>query len=147
MKQLNNLLRLSGVERRVLLYACLLLNGIRLALWLLPFNMVRQRISRLASVWVCHNLTSPVSVGKIVWSVDIASRYTPGGAMCLVRALTTQLLLTRYGYTHQFHIGVAKSENGNLTAHAWIEYKGRVIVGGLHNLSQFKPLSAVGAKL
>ncbi|MFG6106850.1 lasso peptide biosynthesis B2 protein [Leptothoe sp. EHU-05/26/07-4] len=146
MKQLNNLLRLSGVERRVLLYACLLLNGIRLALWLLPFNMVRQRISRLASVWVCHNLTSPVSVGKIVWSVDIASRYTPGGAMCLVRALTTQLLLTRYGYKHQLHIGVLKGENNSFAAHAWIEFQGRVIVGGLPNLSQFQKLSAVGTE-
>ena len=146
MRQLNRLLKLSGSEFRVLLYACLLLNGLRLALWLFPFNFVRQKLAQLSAVWICRDENSSISVGFIGWTVHIASRYTPGVAKCLVRALTAQLLLTRYGYPHQLHIGVAKSAADTLEAHAWIEYQGRVIVGRLNNLSRFKSLSSEGIK-
>lgn len=146
MRQLSRLLTLSKHERRIIFYACLLLNGIRLALWLLPFNLVRHKLAEIASVWVCKNTPQSVSLGLIVWAVNIATRHTPGGAKCLVRALTTQLLLTRYGYSHQLHIGVAKSAIDTLEAHAWIECQGRVVVGWLNNLSRFKSLSAEGPK-
>ncbi len=146
MGRLSRLLTLSRYERRVILYACLLLNGIRVALWLLPFNLVRHKLAKIASVWVCKDVPASVSLKLMVWAVNIATRYTPGGAKCLVRALTTQLLLTRYGYSHQLHIGVAKSSTDTLEAHAWVECQGRVVVGWLNNLSQFKSLSAEGLK-
>ena len=146
MKQLNRLLKLSGSEFRVLVCACLLLNSIRLSLWLFPFNFVRRKLEQLSAVWICKDKNSSISVGFIGWTIYIASRYTPGGAKCLVRALATQLLLNRYGYEHQLYIGVVKSSADAIAAHAWIEYQGRVIVGRLNNLSEFKPLSATGAK-
>ncbi|MBT9314729.1 lasso peptide biosynthesis B2 protein [Leptothoe spongobia] len=146
MNKLHRLLKLPGNEFRVLLYSCLLLNSIRLALWLLPFNFLRQKLAQLSSVWICEEQPQSVSVGFIVWTVNVAGRYTPSGAKCLVRALTSQLLLTRYGYVHQFHIGVAKGPANTLEAHAWIEYKDRVIVGWLRNLSRFKSLSTEEAK-
>ncbi len=146
MRQLNRLLSLSGNEFRVLLFACLLLNGIRLALWLFPFSFVRQKLTPFSTVWICQDENPPISVGFIRWTVHIAGRYTPGVAKCLVRALTAQLLLTRYGYPHQLHIGVAKSAADTLEAHAWIEYQGRVIVGQLNDLSRFKSLASEGIK-
>ena len=146
MKKLNRLLKLSGNQFRVLLFACLILNSIRLALWLLPFNLIRQTLTKISTVWVCRDDNTSMSVEFLVWTVDIVSRYTPGTAKCLVRALTTQLLLTRYGYAHQLHIGVAKSTANSLEAHAWIEYQGHVIVGWLSNLSRFKALSNEGIK-
>lgn len=145
-RQLNRLLKLSGREFRVLLFACLWLNSIRLALWLLPFNSVRQKLTQFAAVWICQDKNSSVSIGFIRWTVHIAGRYTPGGAKCLVRALTAQLLLTRYKYPHQLHIGVAKSAIDTLEAHAWIEYQGRVIVGQLNDLSRFKSLASEGIR-
>ena len=145
MSKLHRLLKLSGNEFRVLLYSCLLLNSIRLALWLLPFSLLRQKLAQISSVWVCETQPTSVSVKFIVWTVNVASNYTPGGAKCLARALTSQLLLTRYGYPHQLHIGVAKGVANTLEAHAWIEYRDHVIVGWLNNLSRFKSLSADGA--
>lgn len=146
MKKLHKLLKLSGNEVRVLLYSFLILNSIRLALWLLPFNFLRQKLTQFSSAWICEDQPQSVSVGFIVWTVNVAGRYTPGGAKCLARALTSQLLLTRYDYAHEFHIGVAKGPANTLEAHAWVEYKDRVIVGWLRNLHQFKSLSAEGAK-
>ncbi|MEA5466122.1 lasso peptide biosynthesis B2 protein [Leptothoe sp. PORK10 BA2] len=146
MRQVTRLLKLSRTERSVLLYACMLLNGIRLALWLLPFNFVRQKLAQISTVWVCDNPDHSIRVSFIVKAVNIATRYTPGGAKCLVRALTAQLFLNRYGYSHQLHIGVAKGADNTLEAHAWIEYKDHIIVGWLSNLSRFKSLTSEGVK-
>ena len=146
MGKLHRLLKLSGRELRVLLFACLLLNSIRLALWLFPFNSVRQKLTQFSTVWICQDENSPISIGFIRWAIHIAGRYTPGTAKCLVRALTAQLLLTRYQYPHQLHIGVAKSAADTLEAHAWIEYQGRVVVGQLNDLSRFKSLASEGIR-
>lgn len=144
MKRRHKLFALSPQEQRVLLYAVFLLNGLRLALWLFPFKAIKRQLANLPSVWADSKLNESVSVEHIVWAVGVASRHTPGRAMCLVQALTTQQLLVRYGYVHHLHIGVTKSAADTLNAHAWIEYEGCVIVGSLSNLSQFKPLVPVG---
>ncbi len=144
MKRSNKLRLLSWRQRRVLLYACFWLNAIRLALWLFPYGTIRHWLKTVMGVWVCEAL-EPMSVEFIVWTIAVAGAYAPGGAKCLARALTTQLLLHRYNHPHQLHIGVAKSAAQGFEAHAWIEYQGRAIVGGLGNLSQFKSLSPAGA--
>ena len=145
MRRRDKLRFLSWQQRRVVVYACLLLNAIRLALWLLPFGNLMRQLKTVMSVWICEE-TKPVSVSFVVWAVAIAGRYTPGSAKCLARALTTQLLLNRYGHCHQLHIGVAKNSSQVLEAHAWIEYQGQAIVGGLSNLAQFKSLSPTGVR-
>ena len=139
MNRIRRFWGLSGQKQRLLIYACLLLNGIRLALWLFSFNFVRRRLGDLSTVWTRHPVGQPVSVALVAGAVAIAGRYTPGTARCLVRALTTQALLDHYGYPHQLHIGVMKNDL-SVEAHAWIEYQGRVVVGGLDNLQEFKPL-------
>lgn len=125
----------------------IVLNAIRFALWLLPFGKLKRQLERVLAAWVCRKETAFVSVGFIVRAVQIAARYTPGGAKCLAKALTTQILLNRYGYSHKLCIGVAKGESQQLEAHAWIEYQGRVLVGGLKDLDRFKPLSVTGVKV
>ena len=114
----------------------------RLALWLFPFPVVRQRLATISANW--SQGTHPISVAAIVWCVTIAGYYTPGRAKCFVKALTTQLLLNRYGYAHQLHIGVALNQAHVLEAHAWIEYEDHIIMGDLPDLSRFKPLSTTG---
>lgn len=137
---------LSWQQRRVLLYAFLILNTVRLALWLLPFGTIRQQLRTVMSVWICSEETKHVSVDFVAWAISVASYYAPGAAKCLAKALTTQLLLNRYGHVHRLHIGVAKGESQTLEAHAWIEYGGRVIVGKLTDLGRFTSLSTVGAE-
>ena len=147
MRQLNKLLELSWQQRRVLLYTCLSLNIIRFALWRFPFKEVRQQLASIAETWVCDQSPPSISVDFIVWCVTASGYYTPRRAKCLVKALTAQLLLTRYQYAHQLHIGIAMSEAKTLEAHAWIEYDGKVIVGDLQELSRYKPLSQEGIKI
>jgi len=71
----------------------------------------------------------PPSAERIAWAVRAAGEYLPGGGNCLVRALATQALLTRYGYPAQLRIGVRKAEDGGLAAHAWLEAGGAIVIG------------------
>lgn len=146
-RNLKKRFKLFWRQRKVLFYAGLCLNLLRVALWLLPFKVVRQHLTAVVTKWEGYKPKNPVAVNAIVWSVTVASYYTPGGAMCLAKALTTQLLLTRYGYTHQLHIGVAMDDTQALEAHAWIEYENRVIMGGLQDLSRYQSLSSTGVAL
>jgi hypothetical protein len=143
MKRLGKFLRLTRSERRLLLSAALLLGAIRLGLWLLPFQTLRRLLMRLTAA--AQLQTARVSVGRVVWAVEVVSRYMPG-VKCLARALATQVLL-RY-YSHQAHlcIGVARSEKGQLQAHAWVESQGRIVSGGLRDLWRYTRLPSLEGK-
>lgn len=154
MKALSNLLALSRHQKRVMLYAHILLNGIRLALWLLPFGTVRKLLTKASTLWcklsgnAClRDGPKPVSVKFIMRAVNNAARYTPGGALCLTRALTARLLLEHYGYEPCLHIGVTRDINDRLKAHAWIELQGHVVIGNLTNLERYTSLSTVEKRL
>src|SRR5580704_692330 len=49
------------------------------------------------------------TVDRISTVVRATSRFVPGASNCLVRALATQALLERYGYSSELHIGVRKA--------------------------------------
>ena len=57
-------------------------------------------------------------------------------------ALDTQVLLSRRGHPTLHHIGVAKGEEGCLEAHAWLESRGKVVIGG-SELERYTPLLAL----
>lgn len=150
MRKLRNLFRLTGSDRYLLAITFVLLGVIRLGLRLLQFgNLLKllQKASHL-NFYLPTFSENQISISKIVWAVNVATRYMPGSAKCLARALTTQMLMNSYGYHPELRIGVAKKEGGTLEAHAWIEYQGQVAIGYLTDLYRFIPLpSFEGAKL
>ncbi len=137
MRRLHRWRELSPEDRRLLLHALLRLGLIRLGLWLFPRRIVR----RLQIQNTSHSPTQPgqFDPDRIAWAVSTASRYVPG-ASCLVQATAAQSLLAGSGYPTTLQIGVTKDENGHLMAHAWVEYHGKVLIGGLDDLSRFRPL-------
>jgi len=110
---------------------------------LLPFRILLKILRKSNQVISQTQNTHQVDLGKIVWAVNIATRYTPGGAKCLARALTTQVLMNSYGDLVELRIGVAKGDGGKLEAHAWVEYQGRVAIGYLSDLSRYIPLPSL----
>jgi hypothetical protein len=58
--------------------------------------------------------------------INAAARYPRPWARCLQRSLALCLLLERRGFNTQLKIGVRKS-GGDLEAHAWVEYCGKVL--------------------
>jgi hypothetical protein len=145
MKRLHRLLRLSREERNLLAITLVLLGAMRIGLWVLKFRVLLKIVKKISqpNFFVLTPSTNLVSVGKIVWAVNVTSRCMPYGVKCLARALTTHVLMNRYGYSPELRIGVAKDEEGKLEAHAWVEYQGEVAIGNLKDLSRFIPLPSL----
>lgn len=126
MHSLRKFLALSRADRTLLLqtFARLLLASARLRLhsaaWLRTFlEPEGSPVSR-------HAGPDPQ---RIVWAVDIASRYVPG-CTCLVSAIVAQRMMARLGYPAAVRLGVARDSESPLKAHAWLESDGRILLGG-----------------
>ena len=48
---------------------------------------------------------------------------------CLTQAIVVQRLLRKKGYASDLRIGVRKGHGQPLEAHAWVEYRGAVVIG------------------
>ncbi len=128
MRRVSKFFRLAGPDRYLLLRALPLVVGIRLALWILPFGVLRRFLTA-RSQRVGMRLTKNVPPAeRIGWAVAAASQYVPQ-ATCLTQALATQVLLGRVGFPSELRIGVRKEEN-RFEAHAWVECGGHVVIGG-----------------
>ena len=112
----------------MLLKAFILLIFVRLGLWLLPFRTLQRTLERLFQHPVTSDSRSP-SPEKVSWAVSAVSPYVPA-ATCLAQALTLQALLSREGIHSDLAIGVARDDTTGITAHAWLEIDGTVIIGG-----------------
>lgn len=127
MRHLRRLRGISNLNAVLLLRAALLVAGIRVALWLLPFSCWRRLA--LAS-WPLHASQEPdSSVDRLAWAVSRVSRFIPG-ATCLTQALALMRLLLRSGRLATLHVGVAKSADGRFEAHAWVDSGGKTVIGG-----------------
>jgi hypothetical protein len=96
---------------------------------LLPFRTVQRVVAQLASTPRGPHKTNRSSADRLVWAVTKASRYVPEST-CLAQALASQVLLTRHGHPARLRVGFARSEEGKLQGHAWLESRGRIVVGG-----------------
>jgi hypothetical protein len=136
MKRIVKFLRLPFIEKRLLFKSAFLLLTFRAGLSLFSFKSmlsyldgIKQRKKKL------KDANNP-SEEKIVWVIDVVSRYVPY-TTCLSKALTAQVLLKRYGHFSNLHIGVVKNDKGKLDAHAWVESQGKIIIGDLKDLSRY----------
>lgn len=103
----------------------------------LPFERLRRFLQRPV-----QNATKAPSeyVSEIVWAVDRVSRQWPTVFTCLPQAIAVHSLLARRHWDSELEIGVAKDDNGQFEAHAWVERGGRVIIGQVPNMERFARL-------
>ncbi len=142
MKRLLRFLRLPSNDRKLLARTGILLWAVRVGLWLLPYEKLRHMLLRKRGAALAREVDD-ARVESIVWSVNVMSRYVPL-ATCLTQALVAFKLLEEVGQPACLRIGVARLELGKIEAHAWVESKGRVVIGGTDaDLSRFTVLRAV----
>jgi len=127
----------------LLIRTYLLVVAIRLGLWLLPFRWMLCIPRLLARQQIQLQISRQVFEDRVAWAVAATSRCVPA-ATCLTQALAVQAILNRYGCASELHIGVAKSAQGKLEGHAWVESNGRIIIGGpAINVARFVALPLV----
>ncbi len=140
---LYKFLGLPSAERWLLLKAALLLLGIKLGLWLLPFQTLRRFLDGLAQAPVKPREAKQFSAERIAWAVEVAGRRLPVARTCLTQALAAQVLLARRGHPALLHIGVTRAqEKEEFEAHAWLESRGEVVIGR-YKLERYTPLVAL----
>ena len=100
--------------------------AVRLALTALPFRWVRSLAERPRQA---PGRSSEFTVEELAWAVSAAARRVPRST-CLTQALALESLLRREAYDASLRLGVAKTPEGALEAHAWLESDGRVVIGG-----------------
>jgi Transglutaminase-like superfamily len=127
-------------ERHLLINSFILLALVKLGLLLLSFQTLRLLLANISQP---NPKLEQTPLSKIIWTVNASTNYMPGGAKCLARALTCQVLMKRRGYSPELRIGVAKNETGTLEAHAWVESQGKVVIGYLADLSRFTILPSL----
>ena len=129
MARLLKLLALPAAEFGLLFKAVFLLLAVRLALWLLPYQLQKRFFLDLDRALLPKPPVCSPSPERIGWIVGVASRVIPR-ATCLVQAVVARRLLTRAGHPAELRIGVVKNEQGLFQAHAWTKSGDKVVVGG-----------------
>jgi hypothetical protein len=120
----------------------LVMVAVRLGLGFLPFAVVHRLFTGVGVRAGTHTALEQTTVAQVVWSVTVVGRRLPK-VTCLVEAYTLHYLLIRQGLTTELRIGVQRGARKQLEAHAWVEHGGKVLIGDLPDLYQYKVLSAV----
>jgi hypothetical protein len=142
MKRLRKFFRLPAARRRCLISAVLLLPTIKASLVVFRFQTLRGLLARLTGLPLVVRRSEGGSTEEVVWAVESASKLMPWASTCLTQALTAQVLLLRRGRPALVHIGTVRGEDGDFKAHAWVESRGEVLIGG-HELEQYSLLAVL----
>ena len=146
-------LQLDRRDRALAMAAVRALAGTWIGLHTVGFLSISRKSSRVAGQGAnnAHSWCGPPpkwsvarpTVERVAWAVRAASTVIPGASNCLVRALATQAMLGRYGYSSELRIGARKAAQGALAAHAWLESAGTVVIGEVE-LDNYVPLAPPG---
>ena len=136
MSKVRTALSLSRTDWRLLLEASGALLLARVRLRFRPFKSLVATLEDGAP----RRHAVPADIVKVRWAVECAARNLPLSLTCLPQAFAASWMLLRRGGRPVFHYGVAKTEDGDFEAHAWVEQNGRPVVGYLV-ASRFTPLA------
>ncbi|MFD2933132.1 lasso peptide biosynthesis B2 protein [Spirosoma flavum] len=104
-------------------------------LFVFPFNQFFKEAKNLS-----YTKKSPSvnTLNTIVWAINSVSNNVPLGFTCLVQALSAKWLLKNHPDV-RVCIGVNKSTTQDFSAHAWVIYKNRIILGE-QTTQRFEPI-------
>ena len=142
LRKVRSHLRRSGFERRLLWKAWFLLVALRLGLSLFPLRTIHRLLARAKRRETPDELDAERIGEQVALAVRVASRYVPGKVTCLPQAMAASVMLKHLGSRASLRIGVARGEKGEFQAHAWVEDRGRIIIGMLEDLRRFTPFPA-----
>jgi hypothetical protein len=140
MGKLAKILALPAREKAIILSAWGLLPVAEVAVRLLPFgrtDRLFQRLGRFSPVrWAVGRRATPERLQQIV---GMAARNHMTSMSCLRRSFVLRTLLQAGGHEATLRIG-ARRENGDLHAHAWVEYQGQPLGESPETIGRFAPL-------
>jgi len=144
MSKWKKFLKLKPEYRLLLTEAYLSLGLSRFILLTIKFKKIAPRLGRHMRKASDEASESQIyKARKVGWAVGVMSRHTFWESKCLVQAMAAKLMLNRRKLKSTLYLGMAKDENGNLIAHAWINSCGLTLTGG-RNMDEFTVVSVFG---
>ena len=131
-------------EKFLLIEATTLLGLARLALWFVPFRRIVSLLGNMRAESSVELTSAQAARAKqIGWAVGTMSRHSLWKYTCLAQAVAAQAMLKRRGVPSTLYLGVAKDDEENFTAHAWVR-SGRAILTGAPGHDQYTVVAAFG---
>lgn len=130
MNRLPRFLKLPLNGKKLLFQALWLVILTRLILWIVPYRLFRKKIAGIINEEKNPAKVNWQKIKEITDSVKTVSRIVPS-ASCLTQAVAAFWMIKLHGQQSELKIGVAKAAQTKLTAHAWLEIRGRVVLGKL----------------
>ena len=120
----------------------------RVALSVVPLRRLTRALRRVASGLPQRARSTPQYRLRAAWAAHAVGRRLLPERPCLTQALVLQYLLLRRGDdTAELHIGVTKSEDEGLQAHAWVERDSKVLIGGTNAPARYRRFKDLKAKM
>lgn len=115
----------------MLLSAGVLTVVVRIALSVGSLRRVIRALRRAARGLPQWSDSTSVRRERAAWAASAVGRRLLQKGPCLTQAIVLQYLLRRQGdKAARLRIGVARGRDDTLQAHAWVERKGEVLIGG-----------------
>jgi hypothetical protein len=124
------------------LKAWCLLHLARLVIMFIPFKKIASWMGRL-QVESTHDLQYSDVSSKIEHAIRRASNYTMHESKCYDQALTAKALLGQNAIPATIYFGLAKENDNQLTAHAWVR-TGKSIITGKAGMERFTVVACFG---
>jgi len=112
----------------------------RFLLSVVSFKTVRYLLQRFTLSGKPEKKTVQYSPSEIAGIVKLTSKHLLKKRPCLVQALVLWLLYRRSGYPAEIRIGVRTNGSEQFQAHAWVEHNGRIAIGWVPELPEYKVL-------
>jgi transglutaminase superfamily protein len=137
-RRLHRFLRLPADDRRMIAQAVWLYAAIATAQSLAPFRFLDRWVGTGAKRQGFARTCDDAVVARVVRAVSAGGFLFPR-ASCLTRAYVAHRLFTRRGCAVSLRIGARRTAEGRLEAHAWVEHRGRVVVGDVADVASYRP--------
>lgn len=142
LRELRRAAGLSFADWRYLIRATKELLSARVRFAITPSQIVVASLQQ-RSIDQCqqaHAHVREIDLPRLSWAISAAATRVPWRSDCLIQVMAADRWLMRHGVLGDFYIGVAKTESGDITAHAWLRCGNSVITGGASDM--FSPLIA-----
>ena len=131
MNKLEKFLKLKPEHKLLLTEAYLSLGLSRFILLTMEFKKIAPSLGRHMQETSEEASSSQIARAKdIGWVINVMSRHTFWESKCLVQAMAAKFMLSRRKLKSTLYLGMAKDENGELIAHAWVKSCGLTLTGG-----------------
>ena len=133
--------KINRFERDLFIWTAVSVCYYSILVAIVPRRYVLKRVGNL-SVETAEFISEKdiVIVNQVSKAIRRSVRFIPWRVTCFAKAIAAKAILKREGISSTLYIGVGKSNEGKLTAHAWLRCGG-LIVTGKEELVRFTPVA------